>query len=315
MKKLFLVLCVIFTVLALFAAPKQKNTGSQKAKSSNVQNQTGNLQWSNKSPNAMGWSDAVKYCINLDEGGYNDWRLPPIDELRTLIKNCPKTETGGICRISEKNGYLAPIHGGDNNGSCWCDDRGGSYYSKLGDEDGFWSSSSGQYDIWSVNFRKGHVRRSFGIEGEGQYGTMYVRCSRDKNSKIGNLQWSKVAPKVLNLKDAILYCHRLNEAGHSDWRVPNIDELRTLIINHTNTETGGICRISEKIEYPPIWEVCHGDNHDGNFSKLGDIGWFWSSSVLPDNRRVAWRVNFSDGGLDNADIFSNGYNVRCVRER
>ncbi|MBO4712197.1 DUF1566 domain-containing protein [bacterium] len=65
-----------------------------------------NLQWSEKAPNSMTWYEAKQYCENLDEDGHNDWRLPNIDELRTLIK-APETISGGKCQISEKAGKLA----------------------------------------------------------------------------------------------------------------------------------------------------------------------------------------------------------------
>lgn len=55
-------------------------------------------------PDGLLPNNVKKYC-NLLKLGYNggnlyeDWRAPTIDELRTLIVGCPKTELGGTCPI------------------------------------------------------------------------------------------------------------------------------------------------------------------------------------------------------------------------
>ncbi|MBO4711583.1 DUF1566 domain-containing protein [bacterium] len=130
------------------------------------------LQWSNKAPRGMNLNEAINYCKNLTEDGHSDWRLPNIDELRTLIKNCPKSETGGQCKVSERSGCLS-LSCWEPEGSCYCKDGGA--YSKLGDT-GWFKSSSTLSDIsthsWNVNFEYGLV--SYGYKTN----SAIVRCVR-----------------------------------------------------------------------------------------------------------------------------------------
>ena len=144
------------------------------------------LQWSNRSPDKMNWPKAIEYCRNLNEGSHSDWRLPDIDELRTLIKNCPKTETGGECKWSEKNGILAEKRCFPVDTSCFCEEIENSkgYYSRLGDDNLLWSYSTDSFlttEAWGVYFRRGAV-----VENDKLSERYYVRCVRDgitKNSQ------------------------------------------------------------------------------------------------------------------------------------
>ncbi len=49
------------------------------------------------------WSDAVTYCEDLSLGGYDDWRIPDIYELDTLVRGCEKErcDVTEYCRTHE----------------------------------------------------------------------------------------------------------------------------------------------------------------------------------------------------------------------
>jgi len=74
------------------------------------------------------YADAVRYCEGLMFGGYDDWRLPTIDELRTLVRGNPPTETGGECAMTEGSSFdvmndsaCLPVVdlGGPGSGGCY----------------------------------------------------------------------------------------------------------------------------------------------------------------------------------------------------
>ena len=122
-----------------------------------------NLMWSAKSLTVK-YSAADSYCQNLNEGNFHDWRIPNIDELRSLL-NCSKTGLNGTCKVSARTGCLS----GD---TCWSETSCGACgsitnsattISKLNDNKWMWSSSSrpeGGY--WIIGFFNGEIYRSNG---------------------------------------------------------------------------------------------------------------------------------------------------------
>ncbi len=114
------------------------------------------LAWSAKTSNSKIWREALFYCENLEEGGVKEWRLPNIDELRTLVQDCYGTVTGGECRVSDSRGCLSYD-------SCWstfclCEFDESGKYSKFGDLCGLWSSSEmGEEGAWYINFYEAEI--------------------------------------------------------------------------------------------------------------------------------------------------------------
>ena len=134
------------------------------------------LEWSNKAPYNMNWYDALEYCLYLDEGGHRDWRLPTISELRTLIQNCPATETGGECGVTDSCLSFSECRNDDACFGCDNDNYDTGKYSKLGDSfSSFWSSSvhsDNSDSAWLVCFTNGLVSHY------NKYNTFSVRCVR-----------------------------------------------------------------------------------------------------------------------------------------
>lgn len=157
--------------------PIDNNSDPSKDEYGNLKDPKTGLIWSEKhfisGPTSL--DDLVSLCENLVEGGYSDWKMPIIDELRTLIQNCPDTEPYGFCKISEEAGTLSWYDDLDMwRCDCswkdeWTQQTGedefiydnGGYYSKMGDDQNvaLCSSSVSDYGgaMWWVGFRTASI--------------------------------------------------------------------------------------------------------------------------------------------------------------
>ncbi len=130
----------------------------------------------------------------------------------------------------------------------------------------------------------------------------------------------------LDWDDAVNYCENLHLAFYDDWRLPNIDELRTLIRGTSDTETAGRCKVTDETaatdhdtRYCSSNNRLEGDGSDGCYWHIslssscgGDFVSFWSSSVT-EHSEYAWQVWFTTGSIGESHKNKRS-NIRCVRE-
>jgi len=77
----------------------------------------------------VGLYSATQYCEGLGDG----WRVPTIDELRSLVRGCAELETGGACGLNDPNCLVED--------ECWED------CSQLSYADGDGPGQGGQYQV------------------------------------------------------------------------------------------------------------------------------------------------------------------------
>lgn len=134
--------------------------------------------WSAKAQGWYTWDEAVSYCDNLVEDYSDNWRLPTISELRTLVLNCVGSVPGGECGV---------VDTGNPSTSCLassCETSGGycggcpatAEHSKFSDTSEFWSSSTvtdASTSVWLLHFTYATIY-SKGAPNRNQ-----VRCIRN----------------------------------------------------------------------------------------------------------------------------------------
>ena len=246
-----------------------------------IDNNTG-LTWE-KSPSSdtYTWDDAPSHCAELNSsnyGGKNNWRVPNPLELLTIVDNSrynPATNSNftnmptslWTSKEYKRNTSYAyafkPYYG------YYFGYDSTSYYSKTQTYKVLCVSGDEMQPTTSANF------------------TTHTISGKDlvTDSKTG-LMWQKEYVTG-TWKQALKYCEDSTYAGYSDWRLPNKNELSSLI----NYEKSG-----------------------APYSYFPDMPskWFWSSSTVVYKTNRAWLVHFYYGGVS-YDLKDANQNVRCVR--
>ena len=172
------------------------------------------LEWSQSFFEAENSAEAFDYCENLNYGGHNDWRVPTVKELLSIIdwsRHDPAINT--------------------------------DYFPET-PSDSFLASSANKDYVWIVNFSKGvtHPTQNAGdklfvrcvrgsdsfwkVEILSDYGgpeIYYINYNARKNKKSEIFMGGHTA-QTSTWKEALDFCQKQTFAGVS-WRLPNINEL------------------------------------------------------------------------------------------
>ncbi len=106
------------------------------------------------------WSSAIAYCNDLNASGYDDWRLPNVNELASITDDQDSTEPAIDIVFDQIQ------------------------FSNLENNPWFWSSTTfarSSISAWGVCFKDGHVTVHDKIETH-----RYVRCVRNEGRTPGN---------------------------------------------------------------------------------------------------------------------------------
>lgn len=173
------------------------------------------------------WQEAVDYCENLELNGYDDWRMPSLKELFSI-----SDFSSGWPYLNTSYFHLA-------SGEVTKDEQ-------------FWSSNyyvgttveGGDNSAFGVNHVTGHIK-AYSANASGPVGGKYVRAVRGgdygvnefSNNADGTisdlsteLMWTtNDSEEAMDWNAALVYAEGAEIAGYSDWRLPNVKELHSIV--------------------------------------------------------------------------------------
>jgi hypothetical protein len=245
-----------------------------------VDNNTG-LEWQQAAPSQKyTWENARDYCSGLVYGGHTGWRLPAPHEFLTIIDSSK--------RNLALNGEYFTNMPSDQLARMWTSKEASEDPDTAITADVYYGSIHRDEEYLKIN--QYNVICVWGDElPTGSFTTSTLGDDDDDVviDSVTGLMWQKTI-ETKTWQEALEYCEDLEYAGYSDWRLPNRNELASLV----------------KFDlYQPA----------SDFPDMPEDDHFWTSSYLPTTPTSGVTLDSITGtfGLGNLKTFSKS--VRCVR--
>lgn len=233
---------------------------------------------------------AGEYCTNLSYAGYDDWQLPTIKQLYSLMDFSGMDPSG---YSGTDTSGLVPFIDTDTFDFAYGDTEAGERIidSQYASSTYYVSGKDGEL-LFGVNFADGRIK-GYGTSLGGRDKTFSVACVRE-NSTYGvndfsdngdgtitdnatGLIWSQNdsgsdAPDGLNWEEALAYVEAQNEAnylGYSDWRLPSVKELQSIVDYDRSPDTTNSAGID------PLFNATIVPNEEG----VVDYDFYWTGTT------------------------------------
>ncbi|MDZ7832996.1 MAG: DUF1566 domain-containing protein [Desulfobacterales bacterium] len=241
--------------------------------------------------------DTYSYIQALNQqsfGGCSDWRMPGRQELSSLANRddyAPSIDTQWFPHTRASNYWTGDTFAMNNVGA-W---RVDFFHALVGGADKRGADKPVVYHARAVRggpseFLPHLTDNQDGTVTDHNTGLVWQKCSHGQTWDEATNECSGT-PTAYNWQDALAAAESLRWANHTDWRLPDINELQTLIDDTTSN--------------PAILDILADDTISG---------YYWSSTTYPGSMDRAWSVYFLNGFIaPRIKTNENNYYVRAVR--
>jgi len=234
------------------------------------------------------WTETQVYPATLNAesfGGYDDWRLPTIKELYSLI-DFSGTDPSG-CESEADCPDIVPFIDADYFDFAYGDTSAGERLidAQYASSTLYVASTPSGTLLFGVNFADGRIK-GYGLTIFGQDKTFFVICVRGNpdygvNNFVDNgdgtvtdqatgLMWQQDDSGYgMFWEHALAYAESLTDIGYDDWRLPNAKELQSILDYTRSPDTTSSAAID------PLFNTTSITNEAGQV----DYSYYWTGTT------------------------------------
>ena len=190
------------------------------------------LMWQKTDNGESTWENAVTNAATVTTGGYTDWRLPTPLEAMSILNYDSNPSVFSTYFLDNASGAAAYWWTSDLFGTSttnvWCTNKGGGLGPKPKSE----TISAGG----TLRYHARYVRGASANNGHNLVNNNNGTIT-DTDTK---LMWTQVPSTAKSWNNALLYADALTLGGSSDWRLPNVKELQSLVEITRATATAAV---------------------------------------------------------------------------